>query len=391
MRNFVKEKGTLEFVLGSGWLSLHEASRLAPGMVLRSSRLAGTGYELRFGGERIADASAVALGDADEGFLCAQLQNLERGPFMPPEPARGSDLMELLPFSIVLGSAEADVESLSGLGRMSVVDLGIKAGLTQDAILLVAGIRTARGIVSVQGERMALRLTEIEAAFNGDAPFRTTGALVDPGRSSEKIQDYDFRRPDCFTRGQLEAFAVLHADFLGSLGALLDIGAGAKLARVDQMNFTEFAESLQEGELIVAAPCSKSVRPRVPESDRPRKTLLRLSDRPGFPEAEALDWVRREQSRPMGGAVLAAGGVLRTERDSVFSALRDAWKSYGALAPFPSAEFRRTKEKPAIALGDYSGEWEMVAVASFDLGGAGGLDIAYPLRAIEPALKALTA
>lgn len=402
MKNLDTEKGNLEFVLGTGWLSRHEASRLKAGLFVRTTRTAGTGYEIRFNGERIADASALALDGAPGGgrprVLWAQIQGLERESLLQPEPSRGEDLMELLPFSVVLGSAAAGVEDLSGLGRTSVVDLGIEAADAQEATLFVAGMRAARGIVSVIGENMGLRITSVEASFGEKVPFRTTGNLVDPSRFTEKLKDYNFRMPDCFTRVQLETFASIHSDFLRSLSALIPTGASkgplaqARLSLVDQLNFTEFVEMLADGETVVAAPCTQSSRPRVAESSRPKKPLIRLG--PVASEGndrDALACVRNEQERPMGGAVLAAGTVLDAEADGIFAALRDAWKGYGALSPFPGKYLQHSASKGAADYSAWAGEYEMIALACFDLGSAGTLRLAYPLRAIEGVLKALTA
>lgn len=416
MKSLDAEKGNLEFVLGTGWLSRYEASRLGVGIFVRTSRLAGTGYELRLNGERIAEASALAL-DRDLGpdggkrrTLWAQIQRMERESLVQPEPSRGEDLMELLPFSVVLGSAGASVEDLSGLGRTSVIDLGIDADDAQKATLFVAGMRAAKGIVSVVGESMGLRITSVEASFGERVSFRTTGNLVDPSRSSEKLKDYNFRMPDCFTRVQLETFASIHSDFLRSLGAFalrddspnpgetdrriapdaLGALAGARLTLIDQLNFTEFVDTLSEGESIVAAPCSQSARPRVAETDRPKKPLIRLAQGGGNDD-EALECVRKEQERPMGGSVLASGRILETAGEAVFAALRDAWKGYGALSPRPADYLRHAPNGRAADYSAYADEYEMIALACFDLGPSGTLRVAYPLRAIEGVLKALSA
>lgn len=395
METIDTKEGTLEFALGSGWLSRYEASRLAPGSVLRTTRIAGTGFELRFNGERMADADAVVIGEGTRARICAQIDALDRGPGIAPEPARGGSLTELLPFTVLLGRAAASLAGLSGLGRTSVIDLGIGAGEAQRAELRVAGVPAARGKVGVCGENMVIIVDELLGGFSPEAPFRTTGSLIDPARSPQAVKVYDFRRPDCFTRAQLEAFAALHEDFIRSLGALAagrrDFPAGMELACVDQVNFTEFAESLKEGELVVAAPCSPSVRPRVGESERPAAAFLDLSGDPALPPGAGAAAALASQTHPLGGAVLASGEILAAEREIVFAALRDAWKGYGALAPFPEAEFRRAGRKPALAFQAYAGEWEMVAMAVIKLGASGSLALAYPLRAIEPALKALTA
>jgi hypothetical protein len=396
MESFDMMEGKLELIVGSGWMSRYEASRLAPGAVVRTTRIAGTGYELRFNGERLAEASGAVIGPEGSARLCAQVESLDRRPGSDPQAARGTDMTELLPFTLLLGSAKAKIAELSGLGRTSIIDLGIEAGQIQDAELRLADFPAARGTVSVVGENMAFTVSECLSRFSGDAPFRTTGSLIDASRSPEKVKDYNFRMPDCFTKAQLGALASLHQDFLSSWGVLAaqergSFPSGLKLEFIDQLNFTEFAESLKEGELIVAAPCSPSVRPRLQESERPAKDFLDVSGKPGFPPETAEACARAMQLRPLGGAVLASGDILSRERDLVFAALRDAWKSYGALSPFPAAEFRRAKEKPALALSAYADEYEMVALAGFSQGGSVLINIAYPLRSIEAALKALSA
>jgi flagellar motor switch/type III secretory pathway protein FliN len=391
MQELDKAEGELELVLGSGWVSLYELGALAPGAIILSTRLAGTGYELRFEGERLAEATAVILGEGESHFLCAQIRSLERQGLVQPEPFRGIELTELLPFTIVLGSAKASLESLAGLGRMSVIDLGIEATGRQLATLMVAGIEAAKGVVCVAGESMGLRVTEVLAAPSSSPPFRTAGRSLDPRHRFWKAKDYDFARPDCFTLPQIEALAGIHQDFLRAFASLCGgLPENARLHMVDQLNFSEFAASLSEGELIVAAPCTTRQRPRFEESERPSKELLRLSGRRGFPEAFAREWVRGELAKPVGGAILATGKILESRREELFVALRDAWKSYGALAPFPAVEMRRARVRPALALGAYASEFEMVALASFDLGSGGWLNIAYPQRAIELVLKALS-
>ncbi len=392
-------KGRLDLALGGGWISRHEASTLEAGRIIRSDRLAGTGQELRFNGERFASCDVLVVGEGKRTAFCPRVSSLEGERSPGPEPVRGEEATELLPFSIRMGSAEARLSDLSGLGKRSVIDMGIDAARPENGILLISGHEAARGVVCVVGENMGLRITEVLARTAPGAEFRTTGNLLEAGYAGEKIADYDFSRPDFFTRAELEGIEEVHADFLRSLTAALP-GAlgGLRLACVDQLNFREFLDALPaEGGSLLVAPTSPA---RAREETRlPTKPILRLSTAP-FPEERILSWMRKDAMRGSGAAVFAEGTALGTgtdgedgsapRREAIFAALRDAWKRRGSLAPVPSEEIPAGPGAFPAALAPWVDEYEMIALASFKMGDAWALNIAYPARALEPVMKALS-
>ena len=74
--NFFDRRGTLEFVLGRGWISFREAAQLEAGMIIRTNRIAGNDYELAFNGTRLADAAAIIAGPGSAPSLCAKITSL---------------------------------------------------------------------------------------------------------------------------------------------------------------------------------------------------------------------------------------------------------------------------------------------------------------------------
>jgi flagellar motor switch/type III secretory pathway protein FliN len=383
------KKGKLELVLGGGWLSRHEASMLRPGLIIRSERLAGTGQELRLNGERMASCELMIFGAEGRMPMCPRISSLENQESPEPEPHRGAEMTELLPFSIVMGSAEASIADLSGLGRESVIDMGIDAEADENGSLAICGQEAARGKICVIGENMGLRLTSVTAAAAGGAEFRTTGNLLDGSYSAEKLVDYDFSRPDFFTRRQILALEDIHKDFLRSLAsAAPGKFSGMRLTAVDQLNFQEYLEALAaDGESIVVAPVSPLRKGSEPAM--PAKPLLRLSSG-AFPEKTALSWIRKSLARPSGGAILANGPALRNDREAIFASLRDAWKRRGALSPLPAGEIEAKRGKYVPEMEPYADDQEMIAIAYFEIGGARNLNIVYPARCLEPVMKALS-
>jgi flagellar motor switch/type III secretory pathway protein FliN len=378
----------LELVLGGGWISRHEASLLAEGAVIRSDRMAGTGQELHISGTRMADGEALVVDSGGRRLLCVQVSTLEAGEVIPPEPERGEELTELLPFRILMGDARASLDDLAGLGEGSVIDLGIDADAGENGFLEILGQKAAAGKILVIGENMGLRLTRIMGRTASGAAFRTTGNLLPADYAAEKVAVYDFSRPDFFTRRQIEGLESVHLEFLRSLAAASG-GAyeDARLVMVDQLNFQEFLESLPaEGGSLVVAPCPGG---RKPEFSMPAKPLRRLAGG-DFPEAEVVSRTKEWRSRPSGGAVLAAGKAIGDGKDSLFTALRDAWKRRGGLSPYPADAIRAKKGEYAEAFRPYADRYEMIAIAEFDLGASGKLSIVYPARTLEPVMKALS-
>lgn len=406
MKPFDELTGELSLVIGTAWLSRFELARLAPRSVILTDRIAGTGFELRFNGERLADAeTSLVVFDGKDGqaaLIGARISSLSRLASPDPEPVRGNDLASLLPVTVSLGSCPAPVASLAGLARMSHVELGIPAWRDGDAwrahaAFSVAGMEAGTGIVSVSGENMALEITELAVAFSGSAfsaaPLATTGRALLPGQVSRRVKRYDFSKPDCFTRRQLESLAALHGDAIRSLSLIAgEERQSLRVALTDQLNFTEYLESLSEGERVIASPASAPTRPFLAEEDRPERVFFAAAPLPrGYPASDVERHARASFERPVGGSVLISGPLAETLGDAVLEALRDAWKRFGSVNPRPGPSVERPASLPDAvrAFSPWASEWEMVALVEFVSDTGHELNVAYPIRVLEPVLRAL--
>ncbi len=414
MKSFNDAACELSLITGTAWLSRFELARLAPGSTVLTDRIAGTGFELRLNGARLAEADTVLveLHSGEEARPAARLtarltaRILAFSPALPAEvePVRGSALTGLLPVTVSFGGATVPLGSLSGLGRMSLVELGIPAyregeAWRADASLLVAGIEAARGVVSVSGEFMALEIGDLAPGFPSpafaDAPFASTGRVIPAGDKTSAVKTYDFSKPDCFTRRQIDALAGLHERALKTLN-LIDgnLPAGLRVKAADQLNFTEFLSSLPPGARVHVAPASAAVRPFLAGEERPERLFLAAAPlAEGYPEVRVTEWARASLTRPVGGSVFLSGPLAESESPAILEALRHEWQRYGAVSPRPgrAAECPETLSEAVSAFAPFADEWEMVALAEIVSDRGHELNVAYPLRVLEPVLAALDA
>ncbi len=397
------QKMELDFVMGNGWMSSYELGSLKTGQCLRTTRIAGTGYELQLNGTRIADAEAVPVTAANSRCLCARINRLERYPYRDVEPDRGSGLTDLLPFTVSFGSVPVTLEGLSGLGLMSLIDPGIPASSSQTCSLLVAGIPVACGIAVIIGETMGMRITEVlpaaglaAGAGSTGVQQRHSGSVVDSGYTGEKTADYNFTRPDCFTWREIKTMESIHETFVRSLSALCgETCTGGNVTLVDQLNFTEYLDGLPADAVITRAPALSRTRARIAAENRPSKLLYRPGNTPDFPESDMEEASRRELDAPVGGSVLLSGTLAETAAQQICTALRDAWRTYGGLSPRPAGtigpvcEIRWKNGEADPALEAEASEYEMLVLVECRFTGEATLSICYPLRTLEPVLRSL--
>ena len=415
--NFFAKSGTLEFILGRAWISLREAAQLGEGMIIRTNRMAGTDYELAFNGTRLANAGAIIAGPETNPSLCARITSLEARTAADMEPVRGDSLLELVPITVILATAKTQLSDLDSLAPMSWIDFGPApvAGSIPDRIcplivsVQIAGFDIARGVACVVGEAMGVRITQAYGQFAGEAPFRTSGNVLGADYTAEKVAPFDFARPDCFTRRQLESIAALHDGFLRSLSALSGKMPRLQLSWVDQLNFSEFLDLVPAGSQVAIAPSNASTRPHIGGNAEPKKRLLRTTESTALPVEQALSAIKRDIARPSGGATFVTGALLSGNEEVLCTALRDAWRRYGVLSPTYNHSIRKDDAAGAQLVPAYADEFEMVVVVAFTsviseipaqesrvvtegaLPEAGtALLVAYPLRTLESVLGALS-
>jgi flagellar motor switch/type III secretory pathway protein FliN len=403
MSDFFHAKGLLTVSIGEGWLSSFEAGSLKVGDVVRTGHLAGRPCTLRFNGCEMAPCEVVVIGD----LFGVRLTGTEPAGEIVAVPGTRDDLAELLPTEIVLGSIGVSPAELREVGRNTIISLGIPASDSENAELRVAGIPLARGIVVVIEEEFGLRITRVLARPFGETDIRASGFLLDP-HGTRRVKDYDFRRPDKFTKIAIENIHDTHCLFLRNLRVRMPaMAAGLSAdpfpARVDQLTFGEAREELaMVGAFDLFA--AENLGMRRPDREPPAggrfavrgKTFLEEEGtaNPVAPEVRARldewksfrDYLNRQpvlfyvrEGTPVHTA-LGQGDA----REALLSCLRGGWKNLVDLnlRPMPSGD--PFAENPWIPAQD------MVIITSFKgSDGKTAMAIVYPFLTLEPLLGIL--
>jgi hypothetical protein len=369
---------------------------------VKADEEAGYPQRLRLNGEYFCEASLAVAGDR----LFARIERFEPESAPAPSPERGDDATELLPFAIRLASIEVELGALSGLGRLSFVDLDKPLSAGDDAELVVAGIPLAAGKVVVIGESFGLRVTRRLVDPFDEPEMRTTGVVVNDHRCAERIKDYDFRMPDCFTMRGVERARAIHLEFLRTLADRLTAAAELRLELVDQLAYFEWTDAQSPGEHSFALLETRPTRARPDErpaerpSERtalPAKLLLRPASA-AVPLDPALvhalrEYAERSSSPAYSRPVIASfdapmRALLENDGGLAVTAacLRNGWKRVADLRLAPPADF----------LGEVPGDeaayrGEMILLARIENPGGGTLDLVYPLRSLEACFRALNA
>lgn len=215
--------------------------------MLGSSLNAGQDAELTLGGSYLARASAFVLGSC----MAARVEGFERESPAEPEPDRGSQLIELLPFEISIPGPGYALAELGGAAAGTMISLdtpypeGEMNGEASVPLLSlsVAGREAASGPAVVAGEKFGILVRRVAELPDWEEELRSTGAVLKAGKAhpaGHGIKLYDWRRPDCFTKAQINAIADIHTRALETLGELRPELSGFCVRAVDQMTYAEF-------------------------------------------------------------------------------------------------------------------------------------------------------
>jgi len=403
MSDFFHKKGTLTVVIGQGWLSSFEVGSLKVGDVVRTGQLAGRPAVIRYNGYEMGPCEVVIIGD----LFGVRVTGTEPLGEVVPVPGTRDDLAELLPTDIVLGSIEVSPAELRGVGRNTIVSLGKPFDESADAELWAAGSPLARGKVVVIEEEMGIRVTEALARPSAEADIRASGFVLDP-HSRRRVKDYDFKRPDKFTKAAIDTIHDTHSLFLRNLRVRLPDAAGALAdqpypATVDQCTFGEaLQEQAKSGTFELFA--AENLASRLPERDPADgsrwaargKALLEAdgTTHPVTPRsrkfidelASARDYINRQPVLiyHRRGTAISAAIAEPGAREAVLSCLRGGWKNLVDL------NLRPTPADDPFAVKPWINGNEMVIIVSFDgTDGKPALVIVYPYLTLEPLLGVL--
>ena len=344
MENVFAEKGKLVVSIGEGYLSAYEVSVLKPGDVIKTAKLAAEGYSVHFNGEFLFTAEVVII-NKTFGIRVTSL--------LPPKigsdvPGNSDDAIEMLPFMVRLGEIPISLSELKGVGPGTIINLDISYSEEEDADLLIAGIPVARGKVGATYENMSLRITDVygkESTLSG-LEVRSSGNLLEKDYHTQYSKDYNFKRPDKFSRNAIDRMKEIHDLFVRNLRLKYGLFEDYELIG-DQMTFGEFLESVkaddyhylllqnrpwpreirgenEAGKLFPAPPSAYYVEPenaRYPINEEHREYIRKLAVGVG---KEMLNGVFLCVSKKE-----AVGKTAEDEKkkDFLFASLRGAWKN----------------------------------------------------------------
>lgn len=243
-----QHKGILSVVIGRGTISRYELAQLKEGTVLRMANMAGRPFAVEYNGRHAACAEVVVLGhrkDAAEAVFGVRIMQvpgeaLKADP-LPPH----NDLVELLPMEIVLDRVPFSLSELADAGVGTIIAL--ERMYTEDLDLMVAGTAVARGTLMVHEENFALRVTSRTAPVEPCSIPRISGAVLDPSREP-KLKNYDFKRPDKFSRTAVTRFTQVHTLFVDHLKAMFPEAQRYQVVSTDQAAFYEVQGALASGD-----------------------------------------------------------------------------------------------------------------------------------------------
>ncbi len=403
MSDFFHMNGTLSVIIGQGWLSSFEAGSLKVGDVVRTGQLAGRPAMVRYNGCEMGPCEVVIIGD----LFGARVTGTEPLGEVVPVPGTRDDLAELLPTDVVLGSIAVSPAELQGVGRNTIVSLGKPFSESADAELAAAGMPLARGKVVVIEEEMGIRITEVLARPFTEAGIRASGFVLDP-HSRRRVKDYDFRKPDKFSKIAIDKIHDTHSLFLQNLavrlpGLAASLPSGPSQAATDQCTFEESQQWMAAAGrfALFAAENLGARRPERDPADGSRwaargKALLEEDGtaHPVAPESrrfiEELENVRDYVNRQPVLIYHRTGTTVSDElgrdgaRAALLACLRGGWKNLVDLnlKPVPADDpFAREPWIPAR---------DMVILVSFEASdGKPALVIVYPYLTLEPLLGVL--
>ncbi|MBN8217652.1 MAG: FliM/FliN family flagellar motor switch protein [Spirochaetes bacterium] len=392
----MKEPATLSLVAGKSWLSLWEATHLAVGDVVRSSTICGRPHALTLNDRYLCAAETVVLNERFGVRLCG----FGAEAVAPDRPAV-DDVLDLLPVELRLPPCRSYcLADLDGLVPGSIVELSAPYREDEDGELVVAGMVVAAGKFVVVGETFGLRITRLHAVEATEAPVRVSfNRLEGPALPAMKIKDYNWKRPDKFSREAVMRLGRIHELFLENAPFYHPAFAGWKVGTVDQCTFSEEAERLAACDRIGVVKVSGMHRERRvrPESARPAKWFLKPADSPNPPLPKAfVDYVEGKSPFPgnlesdallvAARSTLAVASSISTEApDRLLAPLRNGWKNISA------ADFRLDRVETAASKAKIVPDNDMII--SVTLEGPGGGDermlLLYPYIMLEPFLPYL--
>jgi flagellar motor switch/type III secretory pathway protein FliN len=397
-------KGTLSVSIGEGYLSSFEASTLKRGDVIRTNKLAGNPATILVNMIPLFPCEVVIM---DDLFGVRVTEPRWKEPAVPAPKTR-DDLVEILPTHLILGSIRASLAELQAAGPGTIINLAAPFSAEEDVELLAAGMPVARGKVVVLGEEMGMRVTTARPTRFTVKNVRASGYVLEADASDAPVKDYDFKRPDKFSKAQIDTMRNIHALFFRTLRTRLP-GLASALADqrqppvVDQMTYGELMDDLAAAGgyrsiVLENAPPHGALAPAGAAAEAARETAALFEEagtaHPVDPEGRRfIERLHAEQGFPTRMPIFfsyADGKELNAlfdgadGRDALLSCLRGGWKNLVdmRLAAVPV-------DDPRAQAGAISRNEMVIAVWVAGRDREKGIVVFYPYLTLEPYLGIL--
>jgi len=232
-------KGSVTLQIGKGHLTRYEINTLSEGDVVELYHRAGESFPVEFNGNVLGKGEIVVL----DNTFGVRLVSVGGEEDIVPAPLRTDDLTNVLPISVALDPVPLSIQELSGAGPATVLVFDQKY---DNAFTLRAlGLPIARGNIVVVEENFGIRIKEVLHRASEPGPVELSGRRLGKSEDFRPIKDYDFKRPDKFSRQHILAMQKIHALFAASLALSLPEARGLSVLSVDQGTFSEFEDSMK--------------------------------------------------------------------------------------------------------------------------------------------------
>ena len=395
MNSVFEEKGNLDVLIGHGFLSAFELSALKKGDVVQVARRPGIPYSIYFNDSFLCYGDAVVIDEMRGVRVTESLTNDHHA----HRPGITDDVIELLPAKIRFGSIRLSLQELQGVSTGTIINLGKKGG--DDVELIVAGLVVASGKVVYLSahDNMGMRISDVYGIEAGQFDVRTSGYHFDPEQTKIEVAEYDFLRPDKFTRDAIEKTKNIHETFLMNLRAMSRDFKDYQVSRVDQMAFHEFVDEVESDAVCMIGECFSG--PGRQKHGSVRSKARSTSDFTAFVQEEdsplALDpeyfrkygeWVREGDIGRLRQFLISFEKECPLEfseqdpqfHETIMTSLRNAWKSVADLSFTHTSIATNPQEAKIVPDND------MILFVKFeDSRNPGrGFVIVYPYISIEP-------
>ena len=329
MEQLFETKGVLSVSIGEGWLSSFEAGAMKVNDVVCSAKLAGFPATIFFNAHFLCHCEVVIFKD----IFGVRVTGMEPGDDPRMEAGIKDEAIEILPFRIILGSIDISLAQLRGMSPGTFVSLGKPYSEAVDATLEVAGIPAGEGKVACINENMGIRLTKVHDNDFAEDNIRTTGNLYNGDVPITHVKNYNYKRPDKFSRNAIDRVRVIHQLFANNINTKMPALPPFDVAALDQCTLGEALEGIGADDLMYVVIHNRRHSP-YPSAGENQAALLIEEEGTEHPVSDESKALLRKMVTGDGKVFdkpifmcLSPGTEIDTDLSAVVACLRGAWKN----------------------------------------------------------------